>query len=243
MDLIIKIAKKHKLFVIEDAAHSIMSKYKNRMLGSIGDLATLSFHETKNIHCGEGGALLINNKKFIKRARVIRDKGTNRDDFNKNLAKKYSWIDIGSSYCLSEINASFLFAQLNKIQHIIRRRVKIWNTYHKHFKKLDIQKKIIRPFIPKYAKNIAHIYWIAVDKKHRNKIISYLKNKGINVLFHYIPLHSSPFNKKMSDDKINLKVTDSMSKSIIRMPLYVGLKKEEIILITRLVTKFFLRKI
>jgi dTDP-4-amino-4,6-dideoxygalactose transaminase len=239
MEIIMKIARKHKLFVVEDAAQSIMGKFKKKQLGSIGDLATLSFHETKNIHCGEGGALLINNKKFIKRAKIIRDKGTNRDDFNNNLTKKYSWVDIGSSYCLSEINASFLFAQLKLVNYITRKRVKIWNTYHKYFEKLEIEKKIIRPFIPKYAKNIAHMYWIIIDKKYRNKLIGYLKMKNINSLFHYIPLHSSPFNKKTFENKINLKVTDSISKSIIRMPLHLDLKKRDITSIATLVKKFF----
>lgn len=239
MDIVMKIAKKHKLFVVEDAAQSIMGKFKKKQLGSIGDLATLSFHETKNVHCGEGGALLINNKKFIKRAKIIRDKGTNRDDFNNNLTKKYSWVDIGSSYCLSEINASFLFAQLKLANYIIRKRVKIWNTYHKYFEKLEIEKKIIRQFIPKYAKNIAHMYWIIVDKKYRNKLISYLRMKNISSLFHYIPLHNSPFNKKKFKNKINLKVTNSISKSIIRLPLHLDLKKKDIASIASHVKKFF----
>ena len=239
MDLVMKIAKKHRLFVIEDAAQAILSKYKGKQLGSIGDLAALSFHETKNIHCGEGGALLINNKKFIKRARIIRDKGTNRDDFNKNLVKKYEWKDIGSSYCLSEINAAFLYAQLNKAQHITKKRIQIWNTYHKYFKKLEIEGKIARPFVPKYTKHNAHTYWITTEIKHRNKIISYLKNKNINALFHYIPLHSSPFNKNGIKQKIDLRLTELKSKSIIRMPLYIGLKKTEIALITNLIKKFF----
>ena len=239
MDIVMKIAKKHKLFVVEDAAQSIMGKFKKKQLGSIGDLATVSFHETKNVHCGEGGALLINNKKFIKRAKIIRDKGTNRDDFNNNLTKKYSWVDIGSSYCLSEINASFLFAQLKLVNYITRKRVKIWNTYHKYFEKLEIEKKIIRTFIPKYAKNIAHMYWIIVDKKYRNKLISYLRMRNINSLFHYIPLHSSPFSKKTYKNKISLKVTESISKSIIRMPLHLSLKNKDIISITNFLKKFF----
>jgi len=239
MDIVMKIAKKHKLFIVEDAAQSIMGKFKEKQLGSIGDLATLSFHETKNVHCGEGGALLINNKKFIKRAKIIRDKGTNRDDFNNNITKKYSWVDIGSSYCLSEINASFLLEQLKLVNYITRKRVKIWNTYHKYFEKLEIEKKILRPFIPKYAKNIAHMYWIIVDKKYRNKLISYLRMRNINSLFHYIPLHNSPFSKKICKKKISLKVTESISKSIIRMPLHLGLKNRDIILIASFVKKFF----
>ena len=137
IDSILKIANKYNLYVIEDAAQAILSSYKGRPVGSIGDLAALSFHDSKNIHCGEGGALLINNKKFIKRAKIIRDKGTNRDDFNKNIVKKYMWVDLGSSYGLSEINAVLLYSQLLKAKSIIKNRIKIWNNYHHLFYKIE----------------------------------------------------------------------------------------------------------
>jgi dTDP-4-amino-4,6-dideoxygalactose transaminase len=175
MDPILKIAKKYKLYVIEDAAQAILSSYKGRPLGSIGNLATLSFHDSKNIHCGEGGALLINNKKFIRRARIIRDKGTNRDDFNNNIVKKYTWVDLGSSYGLSEINAAFLYAQLLKAKSIIKNRIKIWNNYHNLFYELEKEKKLTRPRIPNYAKSYAHIYYLLVKKSLRDKLIKYLK--------------------------------------------------------------------
>ena len=152
MDPILNIAKKYKLYVIEDAAQAILSSYKGRPLGSIGDLATLSFHDSKNIHCGEGGALLINNKKFIKRARIIVDKGTNRDDFNNNIVKKYSWVDIGSSYSLSEINAAFLYSQLKQAQKITTKRLAIFKLYNKLLENLEIKEIIKRPKIPTYAK-------------------------------------------------------------------------------------------
>ena len=160
MDPILNIAEKYKLYVIEDAAQAILSSYKGRPLGSIGDLATLSFHDSKNIHCGEGGALLINNKKFVKRAKIIRDKGTNRDDFNNNIVKKYTWVDLGSSYGLSEINAAFLYSQLLKAKSIIKNRIKIWNNYHHFFYKMEKDKKLIRPKIPNYSKSNAHIYYL-----------------------------------------------------------------------------------
>jgi dTDP-4-amino-4,6-dideoxygalactose transaminase len=239
MNSVIQVAKKNNLFVIEDAAQAILGKYNKKNLGSIGDLATLSFHETKNIHCGEGGALLINNEKFVKRSKIIRDKGTNRDDFDNNLVKKYTWTDIGSSYCLSEINASFLYAQLKECKTITKKRLKLWNLYHRLFRTLELQKKIARPLIPKYAKNIAHIYWILVKKRYRDKIINYLKSKNIMALFHYIPLHSSPYYKKLSKKKNYLKITDSISKSIIRLPLHLDLKSRDIISITTLLKKFF----
>ena len=220
MDPILKIAKKYKLYVIEDAAQAILSSYKGRPLGSIGDLATLSFHDSKNIHCGEGGALLINNKKFIKRAKILRDKGTNRDDFNNNFVKKYTWVDLGSSYGLSEINAAFLYAQLLKAKSIIKNRIKVWNIYHNLFYKLEKEKKILRPKILNYAKINAHIYYIIVKKNIRDKLIKYLKSNNITSLFHYIPLHSSPFFKKFYKSKINYSNTSLISKYIIRLPLH-----------------------
>jgi dTDP-4-amino-4,6-dideoxygalactose transaminase len=239
MDPILEIAKKHKIIVIEDGAQAILSSYKGKSLGSIGDLATLSFHDSKIIHCGEGGALLINNKKFIRRAKIIRDKGTNRDDFNKNIVKKYTWIDIGSSYGLSEINAAFLYAQLLKAKSIIKRRIKIWDYYHHLFKTLEKEKEILRPQIPIYAKNNAHIYYLILKKNLRDKLIKYLKSQNIIALFHYIPLHASPFYKKNYKKKNIMNNTDLISKRIIRLPIYPSLKKKEIIRIKNIIFNFF----
>jgi dTDP-4-amino-4,6-dideoxygalactose transaminase len=239
MDPILKIAKKHKLYVIEDAAQAILSRYKGKPLGSIGDLATLSFHDSKNIHCGEGGALLINNKKFIRRAKIIRDKGTNRDDFNNNIVKKYTWIDIGSSYGLSEINAAFLYAQLFKAKSIIKKRIKIWNNYHHLFYALEKEKKLLRPQIPIYAKNNAHIYYLLLKKNLRDKLIKYLKSQNIIALFHYIPLHTSPFYKKNYKKNNIIKNTNLISNGIIRLPIHPGLTKKEIYRIKNIIFNFF----
>ena len=229
MDSILKIAKKYELYVIEDAAQAILSSYKGRPLGSIGDLATLSFHDSKNIHCGEGGALLINNKKFIKRAKILRDKGTNRDDFNNNVVKKYTWVDLGSSYGLSEINASFLYAQLLKSKSIIKDRIKSWNIYHNLFYKLEKEKKITRPIMQSYTKSNAHIYYIIVKKKIRDQLIKYLKSQKIFAIFHYVPLHSSNFFMKYNKNKFNLPNTDLLSNSLIRLPLNqkINLKEQK----------------
>jgi len=229
MDPILKIAKKHKLYVIEDAAQAILSSYKGRPVGSIGDLAALSFHDSKNIHCGEGGALLINNKKFARRAKILRDKGTNRDDFNNNIVKKYTWVDIGSSYALSEINAAFLYAQLLKANSLIKNRIKIWNNYHHLFYKLEKQKKILRPQIPNYAKINAHIYYLIIKKNIRDKFIKYLKLQNIISLFHYIPLHTSFFYKKINKAGDNLISTDLISKSLVRLPLHhkISIKEQK----------------
>ena len=239
MDSIAKIAKKNKLFLIEDAAHAILSTYKNRPLGSIGDLATLSFHETKNIHCGEGGALLINNPIFTKRAKILRDKGTNRDLFNKNLVKKYSWVDLGSSYGLSEINAAFLYAQLLKSNQITNKRRLLFNEYHNSLIKLENLGLIKRPKIKKDSIYNGHIYYIHILKKKRKEIISYLKKNNINSVFHYIPLHSSPFGKKISQKKIEMNNTKLISKNILRLPIYYELKISEVKNICKYIKSFY----
>jgi dTDP-4-amino-4,6-dideoxygalactose transaminase len=238
IDPIIKIAKKYKLIIIEDAAQAILSKYKNRPLGSIGDLATLSFHETKNIHCGEGGALLINNPKFIKRAKVIRDKGTNRDLFNQNMVKKYTWIDYGSSYGLSEINAAFLYSQLKQAKKINEKRIGLFNQYHKILNELEIRNLIKRPTVPKYAKHNGHIYYIIL-KSNRDKLIKFLKKRGINSVFHYIPLHSSPFGKGKTNTKLSMKNTNNAGRRLLRLPIHTNIKASHIERIGETISDFF----
>ena len=241
MDPILKIAKQHNLYVIEDAAQAILSSYKGVPLGSIGDLATISFHETKNIHCGEGGALIINNPKFIKRAKIIRDKGTNRDLFNQNMVKKYTWVDYGSSYGLSEINAAFLYGQLKQAKTITKKRLAIFKLYHKLLKDLEIKKLIVRPTIPTYAKANGHMYYILVKNNKRDKLIKYLQQKNINTVFHYSPLHSSPFVKKKKIIKLKMHVTNFISSNLLRLPLHIFLKKNNIYKIYRKI-EFFYKK-
>ena len=239
MDPILKIAKKYKLYVIEDAAQAILASYKGRPLGSIGDLATLSFHDSKNIHCGEGGALLINNKKFLRRAKIIRDKGTNRDDFNNNIVKKYTWVDLGSSYGLSEINAAILYGQLKQAKKITRKRLAIFKLYHKLLENLEIKKLITRPTIPTYAKANGHMYYILVKKNKRDKLIKYLKQKKINTVFHYIPLHSSPFGKLKATTKSTMHNTNRISNTLLRLPMHLRLNKKNIIRCTNELLNFF----
>lgn len=237
IDEILKIAKKYKLYVIEDAAQAILSSYKGKPLGSIGDLSTISFHETKNIHCGEGGALLINNKKFISRAKIIRDKGTNRDKFNKNHIKKYAWVDIGSSYALSEINAAYLYEQLKKNKEIYDKRSKLWYKYHHLFKTLEETKKIFRPYIPEYTKQNFHIYFIIVRFFPRDRLLKYLNKKLIKAIFHYVPLHSSKFGKKYAKCAGLLKNTNLISKKIIRLPMHLNLSDKEQIYIFKKINR------
>ena len=215
-----KLAKKHKLYLIEDAAHSFMAKYKSKPLGSFGDLSTLSFHETKNVHCGHGGALLINNQKFQKRAINIRDKGTNREDFQKKLIKRYTWVDYGSSYSLSEINSCFLYSQFLNARKITKKRRKIFFMYQSKLKKLSKYKKIQIPFIPKNCFHNGHLYYIHVKKDSRADLIKYLKKKGIDSVFHYVPLHSSPFGKKKCKTIGKLTLTTNYSNSLLSLPMH-----------------------
>jgi dTDP-4-amino-4,6-dideoxygalactose transaminase len=228
MDPIVAIAKKHKLYIIEDAAQAILSSYKGRPLGSIGDLATISFHETKNVHCGEGGALIINNPKFIKRAKIIRDKGTNRDLFNQNMVKKYTWADYGSSYGLSEINAAFLYGQLKQAKKITRKRLAMFKLYHKLFENLEIKKLITRPTIPSYGKANGHMYYILVKNNKRDKLIKRLQQKKINTVFHYIPLHSSPFGQLKTTTKSTMHNTNMISNNLLRLPMHLRLNKKNL---------------
>ena len=239
MDPILKIAKKYKLYVIEDAAQAILSSYKDRPLGSIGDLATISFHETKNVHCGEGGALIINNPKFIKKAKIIRDKGTNRDLFNQNIVNKYTWVYYGSSYGLSEINAAFLYGQLKQAKTITKKRLSIFKLYHKLLENLEIKKLITRPIIPSYAKANGHMYYILVKNNKRDKLIKYLQQQKINTVFHYIPLHSSPFGKLNATTKSTMHDTNRISKTLLRLPMHLRLNKKNIKIITSKINGFY----
>lgn len=239
IDKIVELAKKHKLYLIEDAAHSFMSKYKNKPLGSFGDLSTLSFHETKNIHCGHGGALLINNKNFVKRANHIRDKGTNREDFQNHLVKKYTWIDYGSSYSLSEINSCFLYSQLLNAKKITKKRREIFFMYQSRLKNLSKYNKIQIPFIPKNCFHNGHLYYLHVKKEKRANLIEYLKNRGISSVFHYIPLHSSPFGKKKCKTIGKLFSTTNYSNSLLRLPMHNAIKKNEIKKVCDEIEKFF----
>ena len=238
MNPILKIAKQYKLHVIEDAAQAILSTYKGKPLGSIGDLATLSFHETKNIHCGEGGALLINNPKFIKRAKIIRDKGTNRDLFNQNMVEKYTWVDYGSSYGLSEINAALLYSQLKQAKNITKKRINIFNNYHQQLKNLEIKNIIKRPTIPEYAKANGHMYYILVKNNKRDKLIIYLQQKKISTVFHYIPLHSSLFGKLKATTKSTMHNTNAIANTLLRLPTHQSLNNSDIKIITNIILNF-----
>ena len=240
MDAIIKIAKKHKLIVVEDAAQGFMSTYKGKHLGTIGDLAAYSFHETKNIISGEGGALIINKEKYIERAEIIREKGTDRSRFFRGQVDKYSWVDIGSSYLPSEIVAAFLRAQLENAEKITRIRVKKWNTYHTLLAPLAKSGYLVHPTVPKDCVHNGHLYYILLnDLDTRTRLINRLKEKGIMGVFHYIPLHSSPAGLKYCKTSGKLPVTDKVSDTLLRLPLFYDLTDDNQQMICREIAAFF----
>ena len=228
MDQILDIAKKYNLFVVEDAAQGIMAKYKGQPLGSFGDLGCLSFHETKNIHCGEGGALLINDEKYVERAEIIREKGTNRSQFFRGQVDKYRWVDIGSNYLPGELTAAFLSAQLEHAEEITQKRLAVWNKYHEIFHDLECSEKANRPIIPKECEHNGHIYYLLLNEKYdRDKVLQKMQEKGVNALFHYQPLHSSPAVLKYGKTTHPLDITDDISERIIGLLMWVGFDEHE----------------
>jgi len=228
MDKIIQLAKKYDLFVVEDAAHAIDSYYKNKHLGSIGDLAVLSFHETKNISSAQGGLIIINNDRFVERAEYIRDNGTNRAAFFRGETDKYQWVDIGSSYKSSEIHSAILYAQLEKLEEIQAKRIKIWEYYYNNLKDLEEKNIVQLPKIPGYASNNAHIfYMICPSEKERNELIRFLAAKKIQAIFHFQPLHNSLFYKNKHDGR-KLPNTEKFSKQLIRLPLFCDLTTDHL---------------
>ena len=240
MDTIMEIANCHDLVVIEDAAQGIMSSYKGKALGSIGDYGCFSFHETKNYSMGEGGALLIRDANNVERAEIIREKGTNRSKFFRGQIDKYTWVDAGYSYLPSELNAAYLWAQLEAAQKIYDDRMKSWNLYFELLSDLEKQGKIESPCIPEGCTHNAHMFYIKTKNfDERTKMLSYLKDNGINAVFHYIPLHSAPAGKKYGEFRGEDKYTTNESERLVRLPMYYGLKESEIVYISEKVHEFW----
>ena len=228
MDTILAIAKKHNLLVIEDAAQGVMSSYKGKALGAIGHMGAYSFHETKNVISGEGGALLVNDERFAKRAEIIREKGTNRSQFFRGQVDKYTWVDIGSSYLPSEILAAFLWAQLQEANNITEKRLDVWSQYHSAVAKYEVQGLLRRPIVPDECKQNAHMYYILLNSlEERTAVIERLKKKDVHPVFHYVPLHSSPGGMKYGRTHGKLSVTDDLSDRLLRLPLWVGMNEAE----------------
>lgn len=233
MEKIGKIAQKYNLIVIEDAAQAIESKYRDKYLGSIGDLGAFSFHETKNISSGEGGMLVVNNDKFVERAEIIWEKGTNRAKFFRGEIDKYGWVDIGSSFLPSEIIAAYLWAQLENVDIIQEKRLKAWNIYNSMLEKVSNQYDIKMPYIPNYATNNGHMFYLIFNSlKQRTSIIEYLKSFGIRAVFHYQSLHKSNYwinnNSQGNLSSRKLKMSDHYSDCLLRLPLYADLNEEYI---------------
>ncbi|MDR3680982.1 MAG: dTDP-4-amino-4,6-dideoxygalactose transaminase [Flavipsychrobacter sp.] len=239
MDKIMELAAKYNLYVIEDAAQAIDSYYKGRPLGSIGHMAAFSFHETKNIMSGEGGMLVINDDAFIHRAEIIREKGTNRSSFFRGEVNKYSWVDIGSSFLPSDIIAAFLYAQLENLTDIQAKRKEIWNTYYRLLKPLENEGFIKLPYLPDYATNNAHMFYIVCrNLEERQGLISRLKDKNILSVFHYLSLHKSTYYEKIHGDR-ELFYSDHYTDCLVRLPMYYELTDEDLALITGEVIAYF----
>lgn len=225
MDAIMEIARRHDLVVIEDAAQGLLARRRDRPLGSIGHMAALSFHETKNIISGEGGALLINDERFADRAEVIWEKGTNRRQFHAGLVDKYTWVDVGSSYLPGEIVAAFLWAQMEDADAITARRLRIWTTYHEGLAHLERTGRVRRPTIPPGCMHNAHMYYLLLpDPTSRATFIDALLTRGIQSVFHYVPLHTSPYGAIVGRASADMKNTLSVSSRLVRLPLWLGLE-------------------
>lgn len=241
MDIIMSIALKYNIFVVEDAAQAMMSKYKEKMLGTIGHLGTYSFHETKNYtSAGEGGLLIINDERFIEKAEIIREKGTNRNQFFRGMVDKYSWIDIGSSYLLNDVSAAYLWGNLQKAHEINQSRLTIWNEYYNGLRNLEIDKFIKIPEIPKNCTQNAHIFYIKLKNlEERTKILKYLIDNDIYAVFHYVPLHSTFAGLKFGRFSEVDYFTTRESEKLIRLPMYYGLEKENIHKIINTIKTYF----
>ncbi|WP_394673812.1 dTDP-4-amino-4,6-dideoxygalactose transaminase [uncultured Chryseobacterium sp.] len=242
MDKIMALANKYHLFVVEDAAQAIDSFYKGKPLGSIGHLAAFSFHETKNIISGEGGMLVINDERFVERAEIIREKGTNRSAFFRGEIDKYGWVDIGSSFLPSDIIAAFLYAQIENLDDIQNKRKHIWNTYYNSLRHLEEAGRIKLPSIPDYATNNAHMFYIICSNVHeRSDLIKYLKENDINVVFHYLSLHKSPFYIDKHDGR-EMPVSDELTDCLVRLPFYYELTQEQQKIIIRKIKEYYYDK-
>jgi dTDP-4-amino-4,6-dideoxygalactose transaminase len=228
MDAMLMVAQRHRLALVEDAAQGIMAAYKGRPLGAIGDLGSLSFHETKNIISGEGGALLIRDPAMVSRAEIIREKGTDRERFFRGEVDKYTWQDLGSSFLPSDLIAAFLWAQLEEAERITRERLAIWNRYHAMLEPLERQGLLRRPIIPADCQHNGHIYHLLLPLgTDRQRVLRELKQQGVHSVFHYVPLHSSPAGQRFGRAQGDLALTTSLSERLIRLPMWFGLTEAQ----------------
>ena len=240
MDTIMAIAKKHHLMVVEDAAQGVMSTYKGKALGTIGDFGCYSFHETKNYSMGEGGALVINRPEYNEKAEILREKGTNRSKFYRGQIDKYTWVDFGDSYLPSDLNAAYLWAQLLRADEINDNRLAAWNLYYELLKPLADKGLIEIPVIPEGCVHNAHMFYLKVrDLSERTKLLSYLKENQVGAVFHYIPLHSAPAGQKFGRFHGEDKFTTAESERLLRLPMYYGLKEDDVRAVCGVVNRYF----
>ena len=240
MDKIMEIAKKHNLLVIEDAAQGVMSTYKGRALGTIGDMGCYSFHETKNYSMGEGGAIVFKDHRFTEEAEIIREKGTNRSKFLRGQVDKYTWVNQGSSYLPSDINAAYLWGQLESADQVNENRLKTWNYYNDNLKELEDKGYLERPKVPEGCKHNGHMFYIKVkDIEERTNLIKYLKQNDVESVFHYVPLHTAPAGKKFGRFNGEDKYTTKESERLLRLPMYYNLKQEDAEKVVNTIKKFF----
>lgn len=228
MDSLLALARDHGLRVVEDAAQGIGATYKGRPLGSLGDLGTLSFHETKNLISGEGGALVIQDEELLARAEIIRDKGTNRARFFRGEVDKYTWVDLGSSFLPAELVSAFLFAQLEKADTILARRREIFERYRAALEDLEIKGRLRLPIIPPECQHNAHVFFVLLpNERQRDELLDHFRHVNINAVFHYVPLHESPMGRKLDYAPGQLPVTEAMSRRLLRLPSFYGLQAEQ----------------
>lgn len=228
MDKILQIAAKHGLIVIEDNAHGLLSTYRGKYTGTFGSLATQSFHETKNIACGEGGALLVNDDSLIERAEILREKGTNRSQFLKGQVDKYTWVDIGSSWVISDLLAAILFGQLERADEINGRRLQIWNRYHSELMQWSIENRVIQPHVPMECEHVGHVYFLRLQNgEQRTRFIGHMKEQGISCVFHYQPLNTSPVGKRFGGFEGQCSVAEQAGQCLVRLPLFNSMSDDE----------------
>ncbi|MDP9261662.1 MAG: dTDP-4-amino-4,6-dideoxygalactose transaminase [Actinomycetota bacterium] len=229
MDALNELAARRGLAVVEDAAQALLSTYRGRPAGALGDAAAISFHETKNLLCGEGGALLIRRPEWVERSLVLRDKGTNRNRFLRGEVDRYSWVDLGSSYGLGELAAAFLWAQLERSEEVLAERRRVWQAYHQHFAPLEERGLLRRPVIPDHVGHNAHLYYLLVrDLEERTRVIKELDRRDVHAVFHYVPLHSSPAGRLYGRAHGDLAETDRASARLVRLPLWHKMPDEAI---------------
>jgi dTDP-4-amino-4,6-dideoxygalactose transaminase len=243
MDALTSIARRHNIAIVEDNAHGLFGKYKGRMLGTFGGLATQSFHETKNITCGEGGALLINDDRYIERAEIIREKGTNRSRFFRGQVDKYSWVDVGSSYLMSDVLAAFLYGQLECADKIQAKRRRVWETYDRQLASWAHEQGVRTPIIPAHCEHTYHMYYLLLPSlEARQALIKHLRQRGILSVFHYLPLHLSDMGRKFGGQVGDCPITESLSDRLLRLPFYNDLSESDLSAVIDAVREFSVPK-